>query len=195
MFAYLFRYRSEMPIFSFCCFCWFFLQNWSKALGIGVGDMGWVALDPGSKDWEGRSQEQSMAGPGTPGVYSVPARGACALELTMAGSAGWWRGDSSFQDVWTELSFLNIGVDELEDFSSEWVSWDAETELRVLKSKTQRVPPLDFGTSVSEPFLWHGFDFFSRCFTPFGHWLIYDKRLFLSFRGYIKGHQIRANLD
>jgi hypothetical protein len=40
MFAYLFRYGSEIPIFSFCCFCRYSLQNWSKALGIGVGDKG-----------------------------------------------------------------------------------------------------------------------------------------------------------
>ncbi len=70
---------------------------------------------------------------------------------------------------------------KLEDFSSEWASWDAEIELRVLNSKTQRVPPLDFGTSVSEPYLWHGFDLFSRDFTPFGNWLMYDKRFFSLF--------------
>ncbi len=48
-------------------------------------------------------------------------------------------GDSSLQDVGTELSFLDLEAGELEDFS-EWVSWDADTELRVLKSNTQRVP-------------------------------------------------------
>ncbi len=32
--------------------------------------------------------------------------------------------------------------------------------LRVLKSMTQRVTPLDFGTSVSEPYLWHDYDFY-----------------------------------
>jgi hypothetical protein len=76
--------------------------------------------------------------------------------------------ESSFQDVGTGLSFLDLGAGELEDFS-EWVSWDAETELRVLKSNTQRVPPLDVGTSVSEQYPWHSFDLFSRCFTPLGH--------------------------
>ncbi len=129
----------------------------------------WVALDPGSKDWEGRSPRQSIVGQGTPGVCSASSQGACVLGLTMAGSAGWWRGwESSFHDVGAGLSFLDLGAGELEDFS-EWVSWDAETELRVLKSNTQRVPPLDVGTSVSEPYPWHSYDFFSRCFTPLGH--------------------------
>ncbi len=50
------------------------------------------------------------------------------------------------------LSFLVLGVGELEDSFSERVSLDAVTELTVLKSRTQRVPPLDFSTSVSEPF-------------------------------------------
>ncbi len=113
----------------------------------------------------------------------------------MAGSAGWWRGDSSFQAVGIGLSFLVLGFGELEDSSSERLSLDAETELRVLKSRTQRVPPLDFGTSVSELYLWHGFDSFYRDFTPFGHLLMYDKRFFLSFRGCSMGHHIHANLD
>ncbi len=68
----------------------------------------------------------------------------------------------------TGLSFLDLGAGELEDFS-EWVSWDAEIELRVLKSNTHRVPPLDVGTSVSEQYPWHRFDLFSRCFIPLGH--------------------------
>ncbi len=84
---------------------------------------GWVALDPGSKDWEGRSQRQSTAGPGTLGVDSAPAPGACALELTMAGSTCWWRGNYSFQDVGSEPSWLDIEVGELKDFS-EGLSWD-----------------------------------------------------------------------
>ncbi len=58
----------------------------------------------------------------------------------MARSASWWRGDSSFQDVGIGLSFLDLGVGELKNSSSEWASLDAETELRVLKSRTQRVP-------------------------------------------------------
>ncbi len=93
------------------------------------------------------------------------------------------------------LSILVLGLGELEDSSSERVSLDAETELRVLKSRTRRVPPLDFGTSVSEPYIWHGFDSYARDFIPFGHWLMYDKRFFLSFRRYSMGHHIHANLD
>ncbi len=53
-----------------------------------------------------------------------------------------------------------IMVDELENSFSERVSLFAETDLRVLKSRTQRVPPLDLGTSVSEPYLWHSVNFF-----------------------------------
>ncbi len=76
--------------------------------------------------------------------------------------------ESSFHDVGTGLSLLDLGAGELGDFS-EWVFWDAETELRVLKSNTQQVPPLDVGTSVSEPYPWHRFDLSSRGFNPFGH--------------------------
>ena len=58
MLAYLFRYGSEIPIFSFCCFCWYSLQNWEKALGIGVGDKG----VGGSRPWfEGLGGPQAEA--------------------------------------------------------------------------------------------------------------------------------------
>jgi hypothetical protein len=146
------KYPFSLSVFSVGILCKTGKRHWE----LGWVTKGWVALHPCSKDWEGRSPRQCTVGPGTPGVCSAPAPGACALGLTMAGSAGWWRGGSSFQDVGTGLSFRDLGAGELENFS-EWVSWDAETELRVLKSNTQRVPPLDVGTSVSETYPWPWF--------------------------------------
>ncbi len=88
MFAYLFRYGSEILIFSFCFFCRFVCKTGQRHWRLGWVTKGGGALDPGSKDWEGRSQRQSTAGPGTPGVDSATAPRACALGLTMAESAG-----------------------------------------------------------------------------------------------------------
>jgi hypothetical protein len=82
------KYPFSLSVASVGILCKTDQRHW----GLEWVTKGWVALDPGSKDWEGRSPRQRMAGPGTPGVCSVPALGACALRLTMAGSAGWWRG-------------------------------------------------------------------------------------------------------
>ncbi len=78
--------------------------------GLGLVTRGKVALDLGSKDWEGRSQRQSTAGPGTPGVELAKAPGACDLGLTMAGSAGWWRGEIPHSRTWgLDFNFWFLG--------------------------------------------------------------------------------------
>jgi hypothetical protein len=84
--------------------------------------------------------------------------------------------------VGTGLSLLDLGAGELGDLS-EWVSWDAETELRVLKSNTQRVPPLDFDTSTSDPIFLPNLGSLPRDFTPLGHSFIYDSGSFSFFSG------------
>ncbi len=132
MFAYLFRYGSEMPIFSFCCFCRYSLQNWSKALGIGVGDKGVGGSRPWFEGFGGPLSEAKQGVAGDP--WSRFGTSPKSLRSRAYHGRVRWLvegGNSSFQVVGTELSFLDTGVGELEDFS-EWVSWDAETELRVL---------------------------------------------------------------
>jgi hypothetical protein len=136
---------------------------------MGVGDKGVGGSRPWFEGLGGPLSEAMHCGAGDPWCLL----GSSPRSLRSRADHGRVRwlvegGDPSFQDVGTELSFLDLGAGELEDFS-EWVSWDAETELRVLKSNTQRVPPLDVGTSVSEQYPWHRFNFFSRCFTPLGH--------------------------
>jgi hypothetical protein len=67
MFAYLFRYGSEIPIFSFCNFCWYSLQNWEKALGMGVGDKGVGGSRPWFEGLGGPLSEAMHCGAGGPG--------------------------------------------------------------------------------------------------------------------------------
>ena len=76
---------------------------------------------------------------------------------------------SSFQMVVLGFSFSTLGRDELEDASSERVFLEPETEFRVLQSNTQRVPPLDFDTSTSDPIFLPNFGSFPCDFTPLGH--------------------------
>ncbi len=66
MFAYLFRYGSGRPIFSFCIFCLYSLQNWEKALGIGVGDKGVCGSRPWFEGLGGPLSEAKHCGAGDP---------------------------------------------------------------------------------------------------------------------------------
>ncbi len=66
MFAYLFRYGSEIPIFSFCIFCWYYMQNWSKSLGIGVGDKGVGGSRPWFEGLGGPLSDVKHCGAGDP---------------------------------------------------------------------------------------------------------------------------------
>ncbi len=79
---------------------------------------GWVALDPGSKDWGGPLSKAMHCGAGDP--WCLLGNSPRSLRSRSDHGRVRWLvegGESSFQDVGTGLSFLDLGAGELEDFS------------------------------------------------------------------------------